>query len=365
MGKERNKKLVKDIIIYGVGNIGSRLLAFLLIPFLTFFLEREEMGYYDLALTAILFLLPITTLQMRESTFRLLIDNDDPVYRKNIISSTFFVEGCLFAVLSLVALFLPVFLHIRYYVLILLSIYTYSLYELYIQAVRVFYSAGKYALMGIITSFLTILFTVSLFFIFKTGIEGIFIGNILSRILSIGIIEIPRRKFMNSLSVKYIKKESIKEVLHYSIPMLITAVAFGIISSCGKFIVEHFNGLEENGDLAIAEKFMMIVMILGLTFYQGWQETAVKNYRKPGSSKFFSEVFNKYALLLSLLVICISFGLRSFAFILIDAKFHQSVDLIFVYGTGAIFYCFAIFLEITFQCTKQTSRILYSILSCA
>jgi O-antigen/teichoic acid export membrane protein len=363
--KDRNKKLVKDIFLYGIGNIGSRLLSFLLIPFLTFFLEREEMGYYDLTLTVIFFLLPVTTLQMRESTFRLLIDNKDATYRKNIISSTFFIESCIFGVLLFIALLFPLFVRIRYYTLIVISIYTYSVYELYGQAVRALYTTGKYALMGIITSFLTVLFTVLILLIFKTGIEGIFIGNILSRILSVCIIELPRREFIRNLSVRYIRKKFVGEILHYSIPMLITAIALGVISSCGKFIVERFTGLENNGDLAIAEKFMFIIMILGLTFYQAWQETAVRNFRKNGSSGFFSNVFNKYALLLALLVICISFGFRSFAPILIDEKFHRSVELIYLFGIGAIFYCFAMFLEITFQCTKQTSKILYSILSCA
>ncbi|MDR0393865.1 MAG: lipopolysaccharide biosynthesis protein [Tannerella sp.] len=364
-GKERNKKLVKDIMLYGIGNVGSRLLAFLLIPFLTFFLEREEIGYYDLTFTLILFLTSLTTLQMRESTFRLLIDNKDATYRKNIISCTFFIESCIFSVLLLIALFFPLFVHIRHYVLIIISIYTYSIYELYSQAVRALYSTGKYALMGIITSILTALFTFSILLIFKTGIEGLFIGNILSRILSVCIIEIPRREFIRNLSVRHIKKESIKEILHYSIPMLITAIAIGVISSCGKFIVEHLYGLEENGSLAIVEKFMTIISVLGLTFYQAWQETAVKNFRESESSKFFSYVFNKYSLLLTLLVICVSFGLRSFAPVLIDKKFHQGVDLIYIFGIGGMFHCFAMFLEITFQCTKQTSKILYSILSCA
>ena len=365
MKQERNKKLFKDIIIYGIGNIGSRFLALLLIPFLAFFLERDEIGYYNLALTAILFLLPVATLQMRESTFRLLIDNDDSVYRKNILSTTFFIESGVFLLILLISFCVPFFFNIRYFGLIVASIYIYSFYEIYLQVVRVIYSSVKFALMGIITTFLTVVFSLTLFFVFDRGIEGLFIGNILARIVSVVIIELPRRNFVKSLSLKHIKKEYAKEVLKYCLPMLLTAVSFGVITSCGKFIVSDVLGLQDNGDLALSENFVTIILILGFTFYQAWQVTAVKNYREEDSPVFFSEVFNKYAILLSLLVIFISFGLRSFSFILIDDKYLQSIDIIFIYSVGAMLYCFALFLEITFQCTKQTSKILYSILTCA
>ena len=365
MTQDRNKKLAKDIVIYGIGNIGSKLLTFLLIPFLTFFIERGEMGYYDLAVTTIMLLLPVLTLQMREPLFRFLINNDDDTYRKNILSTTFFIESGIFLLILISSLIIPLFFQIRYISLIIISIYVYCFYELYLQVVRVVYSATKFMIMGLITSFLTVTLCILLLFLMDMSIEALFIGNILSRVISMIIIELPKRKFIKNLSVKHIRKANIKEIFNYSLPMLAAAIAFGVITSCGKFIVKEYLGLEDNGDFAVSEKYTTIILILGLTFYQAWQVTAVKNFREEGSSAFFSDVFNKYAILLSLIVVCISFGIRSFDFILVEEKYHQSIDLIFVYGAGVMFYCYAMFQEIVFQCTKQTSKILYSILSCA
>jgi len=146
--------------------------------------------------------------------------------------------------------------------------------------------------------------------------------------------------------------------------MLVTAVAYCVISLCGKYIVKDFLGEQFNGYLGSLEKYASIIMILGIIFSQAWQETAVKNYREKDSSIFFSKVFNEFAVLLSLLVICISFGLRSFPFVL-PVEYRPHINIIFIYCLGSAFYCFAMFLEITFQCTKQTSKILYSILTCA
>ena len=360
----RNKKLASDILIYGIGNIGSRLLVFLLFPVFSFFVTSKDLGYYDISLSTILLLIPVVTLQMREATFRLLIESKDESYRKNILSSIMFIEGCIFAILIIISFITPHFFSIRYYILIVLSIFTYGFYELFIQYVRIVYSAKNYALIGILTAFLTAAFAFSLLFFFNMGIEGLFIGNIAARIVAMLLIEIRKGKFLKNLSFSGIKKEHINEILKYSLPMLVTALAFGVISACGKYIINHYLGDQYNGYLGLAEKFASIILILGLTFYQAWQETAVKNYREKDSNIFFSKVFNEYAVLLSLLVICISFGLRSFPFVLPE-EYHPYINIIFIYCLGTTFYCFAMFLEITFQCTKQTSKIIYSILTCA
>ena len=362
--ESRNKKLASDILIFGIGNIGSRLLVLMLYPVFAFFVESNDLGYYDIAFTTIIILIPIVTLQMREATFRLLIENEDESYRKNILSTIMFIEGCIFALLLIISFITPLFYSIRYYILIVLSIFTYGFYELFIQYVRVVYSAKNYALIGILTAFLTTVFAFSLLFLFNMGIEALFIGNIAARIASMLFIEFRKGEFLKNLSFINIKKEYINEVIRYSLPMLVTALAYGVIYLCGKYIIKHYLGEEFNGYLGLMEKFTSIIGILGIIFYQAWQETAVKNYREKDSSVFFSKVFNEYSFLLSLLVVCISFGLRSFPFV-IPVEYYPHINIIFIYCLGSAFYCFALFLEITFQCTKQTSKILYSVLSCA
>ena len=362
---ERNRELAKDVIIYGIGNIGNKFLMLLLFPVLLFFMEREELGAYDIPLEVVLFLLPVVTLQMRESVFRLLVDNKDESYRRHIISGTLCIEGLMFTIVLLVAVLLSFFLTIRYFHLIILSIYAYSIYEIYLQAVRSVYSSKHFMLLNIINSMLIIGMIVLFFFVFKRGVEGLFWGNILARFISIAILEIPRRKIVSVISFHAVRKMYMKEILTYSIPLLWSAIAFAFINSSGKFIVNYLYGDEYSGILAAAQKYMVILLTFGASFFQAWQVTAVKNYRKQGSEKFFSEVFNKYTSVLCLLVLCISFGLRAFKTLLIGPEFYQIIDFIFIYCVSAMFLCLAQFFEIIYQCTKQTAKVLTSIVSCA
>jgi Polysaccharide biosynthesis protein. len=70
MKNSRNKKFITDILIYGIGNLGSKMITFLLVPLYTYFIKPEEYGYYDLSLNIIFLMIPFVTLQLREGVFR-------------------------------------------------------------------------------------------------------------------------------------------------------------------------------------------------------------------------------------------------------------------------------------------------------
>lgn len=48
-GISRGHKFVNDLALYAIGNIGSKLITFMLVPFYTFFItDPAEFGYYDI-----------------------------------------------------------------------------------------------------------------------------------------------------------------------------------------------------------------------------------------------------------------------------------------------------------------------------
>ena len=50
--KSRSSKFLKDIGIYAIGNIGSKIITFMMVPMYTYFVhDTSDFGYYDLCLT--------------------------------------------------------------------------------------------------------------------------------------------------------------------------------------------------------------------------------------------------------------------------------------------------------------------------
>ena len=64
--------LVKNTIIYAIGNFGSKILSFLLLPFYTYYLSTNDYGYFDLITTTISLLTPIITFQKMTMTLPIL-----------------------------------------------------------------------------------------------------------------------------------------------------------------------------------------------------------------------------------------------------------------------------------------------------
>ena len=84
----RGKQFLKSVGIYAVGNIGSKLITFLMIPMYTFFVETSEFGYYDLCLTAVMLLTSFASLQLRDGAFRFLIDSKTDEEKTEVVSAT-------------------------------------------------------------------------------------------------------------------------------------------------------------------------------------------------------------------------------------------------------------------------------------
>ena len=126
----RGKKFLKDFGIYAIGNLGSKLITFLMIPLYTYFVEKpSDYGYFDLCLEFCLLLVPVVTLQLRDGAFRFLLETKDAHMRTKIVT---FVYRTMFQsalVTILIAFVLLMFYPIRHLWLTVTLLITMSFYE--------------------------------------------------------------------------------------------------------------------------------------------------------------------------------------------------------------------------------------------
>ena len=126
------------------------------------------------------------------------------------------------------------------------------------------------------------------------GITGIFLANILARIVALIYIEM-RIKIIANYFHFNIKNRALKrDILKYSLPLLPGVISWWLTGSRGRFFLEHYLGLSYNGIYAVALRFTSILQTLVTIFYQAWQETAIRQYESKDRNKFFSDMFNGY-----------------------------------------------------------------------
>ena len=71
----RNKKFMKDVGIYAIGNLGSKIITFLMVPLYTYFIaDVSDFGYYDLCLSVVFFLCAFCYIAIRRRGFQVLAE---------------------------------------------------------------------------------------------------------------------------------------------------------------------------------------------------------------------------------------------------------------------------------------------------
>ena len=358
---DRFSKFLKDIGVYAIGNIGSKLITFLMVPLYTYFVpNKSDFGYYDVCLSLCFLLIPFVTLQMRDGAFRFLLDCDDDTRRKRIVT---FVSHSMLTTLSvtvLVAIVLALTTNIGYLGYSLGLLIAMSLQEVYSQVFRGLGNNRAFVMVGILSAFCIGLFSVIFVAGFDWGIKGVFLANIVARILALVVVEARVRLITSYTSWSIDIREVGRDLLRFTLPLLPGSLCWWLTGSSDRQFIKYFLGLDINGLYAVATRYTGIIMTLAVIFYQAWQETAILQYHSADRNRFFSKMFNGYIFLLAailvgyLCVLKLSYGWLA-------NSYGESLNYIYPLGVSAVIFAIAAFFDMGYQCAKDTPRTLPAI----
>ena len=360
--QERSSKFLKDLGIYAIGNLGSKIITFAMVPLYTFFVKNTgDFGYYDLCLTVIFLIMPLATLQLRDGAFRFLLETQDQRERSKII--TFIYRTLLTSVMvSLVAtILLAMFTSIGYLWYCLLLLLAMSFFEVITQVARGLGNNKDFVAAGIISSIGIGVFSIILVAFGGLGIKGIFLANILARLVAIIFLELKLHIFATYFKFNIDLGKAGRDILKYSLPLLPGSLCWWLTGSSDRWFINHFVGIDANGIYAVAFRFNGIILTLSTIFYQAWQETAILQYNSQDRDKFFSKMFNTYIGVLAILLTAYTFTLKLFYPVIVDANYQESVNYLYPMGISAVIFALSAFFDMGYQCAKDTPRTLPAI----
>ena len=308
--QNRAMQMLRNLGIYAVGSIGSRLMTFLLVPIYSFFIAPSEFGYYDICFAAIMLMLPLITMQLREGSLRFLLDATTADERTRVVTFTMVAmlrNICACLVLGVVA-HLLFDIRCMWYTLVFACVF--AVFEVVQQMLRGLGHNKLFAGCGILSSFLIFAISVPLVVWADMGIEGVFLGNIVARVIAMLFAEWRVGVFRNYMRSDVDYRTVGREIMRFSYPLVLVNLIVILIASGNRFFIEHFLGLHDNGLYAVAVKFAAILEAMTLIINQTWQETAIRQYGDTDRDAFYSKILNAYLWLLVSLVVGISYGAR-------------------------------------------------------
>ncbi|MDR0574355.1 MAG: hypothetical protein LBG96_10060 [Tannerella sp.] len=359
MEQSRNKKLVKDIFIYGAGYLGAKFITFLIFPLYTFFIAPDHLGYYNTALMTIFLIMPFINLQLRDGVFRFLIDNKNENNRKAVINQSYRLIILTMGVASILFFIISALVPVRcgYYILGLLL--TMSFYEVQIQIVRGLGHTKLFVGCGILSAFLIAVFSIVFIVCLKWNMEGIFIANILARLFIILYIEIRLSLVRNYFSLSVANAEITRMLLKYCWPLIMVVLFMWVTGNSYIYFINYYYGLYEAGRFSTVLKFAAIIELLSIVVFQAWQETSVLQLESKDRDSYYSSILNSYLLLLTGIVITLSFILKSFYGKLVDTEYESSIIYLYLLCVAQIGYALQGFISAIFFAKKNTIRLPY------
>lgn len=348
-----NSSFVKNAFIYGFGNIGVLVINFILVPFYTFYLNKGELGYYDFIVTTAALLAPFVTLQIEMALLRWLLDESQQLLKDNVIQNSLVILIVSFFIFSVIYVIIYLFFLFENGLLVYLFFSLFFIYPFLKQIVRGLGKSKQYVIIEIIYTTLFLIFAILFIVFFKWSTRGLFAANILSLFISILFILFYNKIFLLMQDIR-IDWTMIKEMLKYSIPMVLNITSVWFMTSAIKYFIVFYLGYDSNGIYAVAYKFASIIQIVNTVFYLAWQEEAIRIYPDKKLHSRFETILKGYMGFLMILLFLIV-GLQPFVIsIAIGQQYHTVIEYIPIISLGFIFMCLGSFYGIVYQCEKKT-----------
>ena len=249
----KSKYLMKNMGILTISNFSSKILVFLLVPLYTSVLSTTEYGSYDLAVSIATLLYPILTLNIVDAVMRFSMDQ---TYDKKYIAYI----GMKFVFLSIVIFGIGMYMlnitglwsNINGLELFVFFYYiSYVFNQFLIQFAKGLEKVIDMGVAGVVSTVVTIASNVLFLLVFKWGLIGFFFANILTQLMSCLYLAV-RIKVWKYIDFKCSNKQLQKEMLLYSIPLIVTTVGWWVNSTADKYVVVFMLGFASNGVLSVA-----------------------------------------------------------------------------------------------------------------
>jgi len=327
-------KLVENSVIYAIGGILTKALAFFLIPLYTKYFSVEEYGMLSLLNLLLNLMTFVFLLGLSNAAERFYFDRGvDDNYRRQLYGNVTLLLFLLVITLTIAAEvffyffsknLIPSVPFFPYIFLMLLLVFFNPLIQLMTGLLRVQRKAKSY-----ITFYLSFFIVQAIFIIFaigylKTGLEGQLCARLVTFLIFWAISIVVLLKYSRfAFSWQLTKK-----LFLFGIPLVPYFIFGWLIAASGRFMLERYAGLEEVGLFALAAQFSLLILLLssalGHSFVPHFYETA----GKPDGPEILGDLYVKIVAFFGLVVLFVLAAARPTMLIMANPKFYGAIDYV-------------------------------------
>lgn len=356
----RYKRLGKNTIIVFIGNTGSKIIGFLMLPFYTHWLSKAEYGISDLINTYSMVLLAMLTCCLSDSIFIF------PKGKSDEEKSRYFTSGLIFVLFSFLVVAASVYLFrnlvdnwfVRSYIWWIVGmIYCTFLSNYMQQFTRSIDKMIIYSLAGIV--YVATIAIVSFILLPLYKLDGYLIA-LLSACLISTIFALFASKSYKYFKISCYHRGSLIELLKYGIPLIPNSIMWWLVDGLNRPVMESNLGVEAIGIYAVANKMPGILSMLFSVFSNAWTISMLDEFGKPDFNQFFNKTMRMLFFVVSLGTVVIILGSKLLVGIFASSSFYEAWRYVPLLTIGVVFQNLSCLIGGVFAAEKKSQYFFYS-----
>ena len=358
MDTSRRNFLFKNILIFVIGNLASKLIGFFLIPLYTSVLNTAQYGVIDLVTTIGTIVIPIFTLNISESVMRFNLDEGIDKNRITQIGANVFLIGALIGLLLIPCCNLyheisEYSMYIYFYVISIASSQIF-LCDLRGKELLVQYSIGN-IIQTLMIALLNIIFLV----ILKWEIEGYLLAYIISNFLT-ALYAVLIGKGYKAFGLFTMDISKFKDMVKYSVVLIPNSFMWWIMNSSDHIMITSMIGIAENGIYAVSYKLPTLISTTTTIFNQAWSYSAIRESGSDDETEFYNIVFNKLIAISMTIGILMVSVIKSFLKVYVTNEYYSAWQYTPFLIIGCVYLTLASFIATSYTVNKDSFGYLFS-----
>lgn len=362
--ERKYKRLAKNSFWTLLGNAGSKMLGFLLLPLYTRWLGTAGFGESDLVTTYSSFLVCIMTLCLSDAIF-VFTKKESETEKKSYFSTTLAFVFIVLGVWAAVWYLLDYFVAIKN----IQNSFSDNLWYIYFIVVSSFFQAFSqqfilsiekikvYSMTGIVHTLVTFVF--SYLMISSMGVRGYILSLIFANLLT-GCYSFFFSQSYRYLSIECIEWRKVKSILEYSIPLIPNTIMWWLVGALNRPVMEHYLSYSDIGIFAVANRFPGVITMVFAVFSAAWNISVFEEYGKDGYDDFYKKTFKVLFFLISLVTGVILVFSKEVIMIFAAPEFIDAWKYMLVLIIGSVISCMSGFFGTNFSVVKKSKFFFYS-----
>lgn len=349
---DKYKKLFSNSAIFAIGNLGSKMITFVMVPLYTRYLTTSQYGQSDVLSTLVSLLTPVLTLSIIDAVFRFAIDKTSD--NRQVLTNGIYIS----LISAFVCIILsPVLAHFHYGIYVCVLTYASAVESMFQQFARGIGRSKLYASTGIMITVITVISNIILIVLFGWGLSGYLASMLIAQIGGL-IYLVIALKAWQYISFKYFNKTLAVKMLIYSMPLIPNAVSWWLSNSANKIFIALMLGASANGIYAVANKIPSLISVFYTIFTQAWQISAVEEFKSKDVGKFFSTVLSATLNLLFIGVAVLTLLSKFLVHILSTPAYYSAWQIVPWLALAVLYSCASSFIGTVYTSSMKTGQLL-------